>query len=76
MLKDDLFNDLTKAFIRYQWRLENPIPSTTETPAVMELRYLNDPIFHNKVLSIVTGVMEISDKYLANDSFDEEGELK
>jgi hypothetical protein len=57
--KEALYNELTDAFIEYQYRLDNPFPSKTETPEVMVLRYRSDPIFHNKVQSLVQGVMSI-----------------
>lgn len=61
--KNALHDELTNAFIRYQYRIENPFPSPTETPAAMILQYRNDPIFHNKVESIVCGVMAIVGKH-------------
>ena len=57
--KEALYNDLVEAFIGYQYRLDNPFPSKTETPEVMVLRFRTDPLFHNKVESLVQGVMNI-----------------
>ena len=54
-----LSDDLTEAFIRYQHRLDNPFPSSTETEAVAREKYMNDPVFYTKVRSLVVGVMDI-----------------
>jgi len=61
---DEMREDLTRAFVGYQYRLEHPFPSNTETPEVRRLKYLNDPVFHCKVDSLVSGVMEIVMKYV------------
>lgn len=63
--KQKLFNDLTDAFINYQHRLEFPMPSPTETPEALQLRYMQDVIFHNRVKSLVSGVMHIVDKHVS-----------
>ncbi len=64
--KKALHDDLVEAFIRYQHRLECPIPSATETPETLRLRYFNDPMFNAKVKSLAAGVMCILDKHIPN----------
>jgi hypothetical protein len=61
--KQKLHDDLTDAFIQYQYRLDNPMPSPTETKEVMILKYRTDPVFSYKVKSVVAGVMRIADKH-------------
>ena len=58
-----LQEELTDAFIAYQYRLENPFPSATETKEARILKYRTDPIFHAKVASMVSGVMHIVGKH-------------
>lgn len=65
MNKTALFDDLTEAFILYQHRLETPFPSSTESPATLLVRYRNDPLFHARVRSLVSGVMAIVDKHVS-----------
>ena len=59
-----LSNDLTEAFVNYQYRLEHPMPSATETPATMIEKYRSDPLFHTRVKSLVSGVMQIIEKHI------------
>lgn len=63
MNRTKLTNDLTDAFIKYQYRLENPFPSPDETKAVMTARYASDPVFRSKVMSLVGGVLRIIDTH-------------
>ena len=63
-------DDLVKAFISYQTRLDNPMPpipraNVTATEAMQaELSpYQYDPVFRRKVDSLVAGVMHIIDKH-------------
>ena len=56
--------ELIDQFILYQYRLENPFPKETESPAVMQLKYQNDGFFHNKVDNLAYGVMQIVDKHI------------
>lgn len=58
-----LYHDLTEAFIRYQYRLDNPMPAPDETMKLMILKYRSDRIFCAKVKSLVTGVMCIVGKH-------------
>lgn len=58
-----LRNELTDAFVGYQYRLEHPFPTTTETPEVRRLQYFNDPVFRCKVESLVSGVLQIVSKH-------------
>lgn len=57
--------ELTEAFIGYQHRLDNPFPSSTETEAAVRAKYMNDPVFHAKVRSLVVGVMDIVSRNVA-----------
>ncbi len=61
--KRALVSDLTDAFINYQHRLDCPMPSMTETPAVIQLKYREDPIFHAKVNCLVSSVMHLVGKH-------------
>lgn len=67
--KQALHDDLTELFINYQHRLDNPMPSVTETRAAIILKYRNDWVFHRKVDSLVYGVMQVVNKHI-----DEQGE--
>lgn len=57
-------DDLTKAFIGYQHRLDCPMPTPHETEEMIILKYRTDPIFHAKVKSLVSGVMRIVAEHL------------
>lgn len=61
---DSLREELTGAFIGYQYRLDHPFPSNTETPEVRRIKYFNDPVFRCKVESLVSGVIEIVRKHI------------
>ena len=58
-----LRDELTDAFVGYQYRLEHPFPSTTETTETRRQQYFNDPVFHCKVDSLVSGVLQIVSKH-------------
>jgi hypothetical protein len=60
---DALRDDLTDAFVNYQYRLDHPFPSETETPESRRQKYFNDPVFHCKVDSLVAGVLQIVGKH-------------
>lgn len=60
-----LHDELTKAFINYQYRLENPMPTSDETQETMINKYRTDSIFHAKVDSLACGVMWIVEKHKA-----------
>jgi len=62
--KDKVYDALIKAFISYQFRLENPMPTQTETPEVKRLKYMNDAVFNSKVKSLASGVMHVIDEFL------------
>jgi hypothetical protein len=62
--KTALFDDLLRGFIYYQYRLENPMPQPDETQESIQRKYLMDPEFHNKIDSLVTGVMQIINKHI------------
>lgn len=69
-MSDQLMNkillqrDLTEAFIEYQHRLDNPMPTANETKDALEQKYLTDTMFHLKVDSLVAGVMQIVQKHI------------
>lgn len=62
--KKALSDALTKAFIGYQHRLDCPMPIPHETEEMIILKYRTDPIFHAKVKSLVSGVMQIVGEHL------------
>ena len=64
--KTKLHDDLTMAFIRYQWRLEHPMPSPEETDDLMVRHYMRDSMFHGKVQSMSCHVMCIIESHLDN----------
>ena len=59
-----LDDDLTEAFITYQYRLENPFPIPYKPFDMMVLEYRRDPVFRSKVRSLVSGVIHIIDKHV------------
>ena len=61
--KRAIADDLTATFIEYQYRLDHPMPSTTETYTTYVLAYRSDPVFHAKVDSMVAAIMHTLDKY-------------
>lgn len=61
--KDALYRDLIEAFIVYQYRLDNPMPTPNETMEAMIHKYQSDPTFHAKVKHVVSGVMHIVGKH-------------
>lgn len=62
--KDAVYGDLLKAFVAYQYRLENPNPKPEETEDFMRMHYQQDPMFHRRVKNLANGVMNILNKYL------------
>lgn len=62
--KRALYDELVDAFIVYQHRLEHPFPTASETKEDIIQRYMNDPLFHARVSSLVSGVMCIIDKHI------------
>ena len=54
-----LDDKLTDAFIKYQYRLDHPMPNAKETSTVRVLKYQSDYIFHAKVRGLVSGIMQI-----------------
>lgn len=60
--KEKIRDDLVTAFIHYQYRLENPLPRPEETEELMMMYYRSDAMFHRRVNSLVSGVMQILDK--------------
>ena len=54
-----LQDKLTEAFINYQWRLENPMPSTDETQDMKKEKYFMDAVFNARVNSLTAGVIDI-----------------
>ncbi len=55
--KRALQDELTDAFINYQWNLENPMPNKYHDKDALLHHYLCDRLFHNKVDNIVSGIM-------------------
>ena len=62
--KTKMADELTDAFIRFQYRQENPMPSVNDTEEKMTAVYLSDQLFNSKVKCMVGGVMEIVCKHL------------
>jgi hypothetical protein len=59
-----LHDSLTDKFIWYQYRLDCPMPSPDETQAMMQAKYLTDPIFHARVATLVAGVINTVQQWL------------
>ena len=59
MYNDRLRRELVDGFVKYQYRLDNPMPTPGETQETYVLAYLSDGTFRRKVDSLVAGVMEI-----------------
>ncbi len=62
--KEAIYDDLLKAFVAYQYRLENPMPKPEDTEDFMRMHYQSDAMFNRRVKSLVSGVMHILDKHL------------
>lgn len=62
--KNAIYEDLLKAFVAYQYRLENPIFKADETEDTMRMHYQSDAMFNRRVKSLASGVMQILDKHL------------
>ena len=58
--KRQVQEDLTKAFINYQWTLEHPM--TLKPADELRMHFFKDVMFYNKVSSLVAGVMHIIEK--------------
>lgn len=59
MDRERLRRELLDRFVEYQYRLDSPMPTPSETQETYVLAYLSDVIFRRKVDSLVAGVMEI-----------------
>lgn len=62
-----LQDDLTDAFISYQWHRENPMPSPRDFEESLEpwrKQYLTDPVFRAKVESLAAGTLNIFETWL------------
>jgi hypothetical protein len=57
--EEGLYEDLTKVFIEYQHRLENPMPTSVADFVGGAERYQRDGMFHAKVKNLVAGVIGI-----------------
>ena len=57
-------DDLTGLFIKYQHRLDNPMPTGNEASIVLVEKYRSDPMFNAKVRNLVCGVMSTIEKHL------------
>lgn len=62
--KDALYKDLIEAFIQYQYSLDNPIPSPTETREVRLAYYHANYLFYHKVNRLASGVMMVLNKHI------------
>ena len=58
-----LQDDLTKTFAQYQYRLDHPMPSATESFETYRIAYQTDSLVHAKVDAMVAGVMSIVNKH-------------
>jgi len=61
---DKLYDDLLNKFMWYQYRIENPMPTSEETEENIVIKYRTDPIFNSKVRSLACGVIQIIDKHI------------
>ena len=52
--KKIIYEDLIEGFIRYQWRLDNPMPKPGESFEEMKFHFFSDPVFRAKVKNIVS----------------------
>jgi len=64
MNAEALLNELTKAFVRYQYNLDNPMSSKTDEE--IWKFYLTDSLFHRKVKNLVAGVFQIVEKHITS----------
>lgn len=62
--KNALVDDLKKLFMRYQHRLDNPMPTEKETDSDLVDRYFRDALFHAKVDALTYGVMNVVDRHI------------
>ena len=62
--KKEIYEDLLKAFVGYQHRLEHPMPKPGETEDFVWMRYQSEQIFRCRVDSLVSGVMHILEKHI------------
>ena len=56
-----IHDELTEAFINYQYRIENPMMKPTDKEDA-EFMYRADHVFNSKVKSLTSGVMSIVSK--------------
>lgn len=62
--KNALVDDFKKLFMRYQHRLDNPMPTEKETDRDLVDRYFRDALFHAKVDALTYGVMNVVDRHI------------
>lgn len=62
--KNALVDDFKKLFMRYQHRLDNPMPTEKETDSDLVDRYFRDALFHAKVDALTYGVMNVVDRHI------------
>lgn len=62
--KEAIYEDLLKAFVDYQYRLENPMRKPEETEVFIRMHYQSDAMFNRRVKSLASGVMAVLDKHL------------
>jgi hypothetical protein len=63
--RDKLYDDLIEMFIWYQWRLENPVPSSNDCIKHVVDHYNRNWMFNKKVKLLTAAVMEKVDNNLA-----------
>jgi len=61
-----IYEDLIEGFIRYQWRLDNPMPKPGESFEEMKFHFFSDPVFYAKVENLASSIMSILDKYMVD----------
>lgn len=59
-----LHSDLIELFIGYQQRLDEPMPSPSESQDMIMIKYHTDPIFRSKILSLAANVMHVVNKHV------------
>ena len=62
--KRAIADELTAKFSQYQYRLDKPMPSTTESSETYRMAYLSDMMFRAKVDSLVAAIMHTLDFHL------------
>lgn len=64
--KTALCNDLTEAFIEYQYNIDHPMPIPVKSFEEKLQHYRSNNIFHHKVDNLVAGIMFIFIKHIGD----------